>query len=93
MAGWRRIFSRKTGAQTKERDYQVAFKLYSVDGKRCAEVRVRRDGQAYFVEREWVEGTTFTDRRHGEEIGPFETPETAEFAAITRPWFRGDTLN
>ena len=57
-------------------------------------MRVRRDGRAYFVEREWVEGTTFKDRGRGEEIGPYETPEAAEAAAVGRPWFsRGENSN
>jgi hypothetical protein len=69
--------------------YQVtpAFCLYSVDGKRSVEVRERSDGRAYFVERAWVEGTTFRDLNPGEEIGPYETPEAAELTAISRPWF------
>ena len=73
-------------------DYQVAFCLYSKDGKREVEVRVQRDGRAYFVDREWVEGTTFKDRGRGEEIGPYETAEAAEGAAVVRPWFTGDGI-
>lgn len=87
MAWWHRLFSRKTGVDSECRDYRVPFTLYSKDGKRCAEVRERRDGRAYFVEREWVEGTTFKDRGRGEEIGPYETPEAAEAAAVARRWF------
>jgi hypothetical protein len=70
--------------------YEVPFRLYSKDGHKEIEVRVRRDGRAYFVEREWIEGTTFKDRGFGEEIGPFETPEAAEAAAVVRPWFLED---
>ena len=86
MAWWRRLFSRKIGA-TSYPEYEVAFSLYSADGKRSAEVRIRRDGKAYFVDRVWVEGTTFRDLSPGEEIGPYETPEAAEAAAVSRPWF------
>jgi hypothetical protein len=87
MAWWHRLFSRKTGMPSEYPEYRVAFCLYSADGKRSVEVRERRDGRAYFIERVWVEGTTFGDRRPGEEIGPYETPEAAEVAAVSRPWF------
>jgi hypothetical protein len=69
---------------------RVAFCLYSVDGKRGVEVRERSDGRAFFVEQVWVEGTTFKDRSPGEEIGPYETLEAAEAAAVSRPWFSGN---
>jgi hypothetical protein len=88
MAWWHRLFSQKAEVSSESPEYTVPFCLYSVDGKRCAEVRVRRDGRAYFVEREWVEGTTFKDRGRGEEIGPYETPEAAEAAAVAgSSWF------
>jgi len=75
-------------------EYRVAFSLYSKDGKRCSEVRERRNGTAYFVDRVWIEGTTFKDRGQGEEIGPYESPEAAEAAAVSRPWFNhGDSSN
>jgi hypothetical protein len=83
MEWWRRLFSRRAG---KRPEYRVAFCLYTADGKRSVEVRERRDGGAYYVERVWVEGTTFRDRT-GEEIGPYETPEAAEAAAVSRGWF------
>jgi hypothetical protein len=70
--------------------YVVPFRLYSEDGSRGVEVRVRRDGQSYFVEQERVEGTTYKNRGRGEEIGPFATPEAAEAAAVARPWFSGE---
>ncbi len=67
--------------------YTIAFCLYTFDAKRGAEVRVRSDGQAYFVELEWVEGTTFKVREPKEEIGPYKTVEEAEIVAVNRPWF------
>ncbi len=67
--------------------YSIAFCLYTFDGKRGAEVRERMDGQAYFVELEWVEGTIFKAREPKEEIGPYKTLEEAEIAAVNRPWF------
>ena len=89
MAWWHRLFSPKAGAPSESSDYKVPFRLYSADGKRGVEVRERRNGRAYFVEQEWVEGTTFKNRGRGEEIGPYETPEAAEAAAVARPWFSG----
>jgi hypothetical protein len=88
MAWWHRLFLGNK-APSGRPEYRVAFRLYSQDGKREIEVRERRDGRAYFVEREWVEGTTFKDRGSGEEIGPYQSPEAAEAAAIARPWFSG----
>jgi hypothetical protein len=87
MAWWHRLFSRKTGMSSDGPGYRVAFCLYSADGKRSVEVRERRDGRVYFVERVWVDGTTFKDRSPGEEIGPYETLEAAEAAAASSPWF------
>ena len=90
MAWWHQFFRTKVAGPSERPAYQVAFCLYSKDGKREVEVRVRRDGRAYFVDREWVEGTTFKDREGGEESGPYETAEVAEAAAVVRPWFIGD---
>jgi hypothetical protein len=65
----------------------VAFQLYSLDGKRCTEIREHRDGTAFFVDRELIEGTTLCDRGRGEEIGPFPSLKAARKAAQLRPWF------
>ena len=70
-------------------DYRVAFNLYNRDGSRGIEVRVRRDGLAYFVEQEWVEGMVWKDREGRPEVGPYASPEAAEAAAIVCPWFAG----
>ena len=85
MAWWHRIFRRATSSNSLE--YRVAFCLYSKDGKRCSEVRERRDGTAYYIDKVWVEGTTFKNREAGEEVGPYPSPEAAEVAAVARPWF------
>jgi hypothetical protein len=84
MAWWSRLFSRHASGSP---GYTVAFRLYSFDGKQCAEVRQRSGGRVYFVDRVWVEGETYRDRNPGQEIGPYETPEAAEAAAVSRPWF------
>jgi hypothetical protein len=74
MAWWHRLFSPKAGAPSENSEYKVAFCLYSVDGKRGVEVRSRSDGRACFVEREWVEGTTFEDRGTRRGNKPLRNP-------------------
>ena len=85
MAWWPRLF-RQT-APLNGLEYRVTLLLYSQDGRRCSEVRVRRDGTAFFVDRECTDGTTFEDCGRGEEIGPFPSPKAAKTAAQSRPWF------
>jgi hypothetical protein len=82
MAWWDKFFQTRRQAPST---YGAAFNLYCRDGKRGAEVRERRDGSWWFIDQEWVEGTTFKYR--GVEIGPFETSDAAEAAATTRDWF------
>jgi len=89
MAWWNRVFKRKAKSPLAGVEYRVAFNLYSEDGKRGVEVYEFRNGQAYFVEQEWVEGTTFRNRRPVEMKGPFVSPEDAERAAVATPWFCG----
>ena len=92
MAWWHRFFRPKSGPLSEDLGYRVAFSLYNRNGTRCAEVRERRDGTAYFVDREHVEGTTFRDVGAGEEIGPYHSIEAAEAAAVSRPWFNADPI-
>lgn len=94
MTWWERLLPKRAGAPAS--DYVVPFRLYSADGKKSAEVRVRRDGKAYFVEQERFDDDNckdhddnFKNRGLGEEIGPYETPELAEAAAVARAWFKG----
>jgi hypothetical protein len=70
-------------------EYRSAFKLYSEDGKRVADVLEFRNGETYLDEQEWVEGTTFRNRHAGSLIGPFASPADAENFIVARPWFRG----
>jgi hypothetical protein len=84
MAWWDVFFRARKRAPSA---YRVAFNLYSRDGKRGAEVRERRDGSWYFVDQEWVQGTTFKYRAMAEEIGPFESSSAAEAAVVVRHWF------
>jgi hypothetical protein len=87
MGWWRRFLLRRAIRRwPAEAAYAVPFRLYSKDGKRAVEVRVRRDGLAYFVDQELAEESTYRDRGD-DEIGPFDTPEAAEAAAIARRWF------
>lgn len=70
-------------------EYRSAFTLYSVDGKRAAEVLELRNGETYIDEQEWLEGTTFKNRHSGSLVGPFASPEDAEKFIVATSWFRG----
>ena len=70
-------------------EYRSAFTLYSVDGKRAAEVLEFRNGETYLDEQEWLEGMTFKNRHSGSLVGPFASPEDAERFIVATPWFRG----
>jgi hypothetical protein len=48
-----------------------------------------RNGETYLDEQEWVEGTTFKNRRSGRLVGPFSSPDEAERFIAATPWFRG----
>jgi hypothetical protein len=63
MAWWAKLFKRNADASLQGQIYRVAFTLYSVDGKRAAEVRSFQNGETYLAERDWVEGTTFKGPR------------------------------
>jgi hypothetical protein len=80
MTWWHRLFARKL-------EYTVAFQLYTEQATRGAEVRVRRNGKAYYVALEHVEGDKW--KTLGEEVGPYDSPEAAEVAAVNSPWFLG----
>jgi hypothetical protein len=67
----------------------VTCTLYSDDGKRAAEVREFSNGEAYLLESEWVEGTTFEDRHSGSLVGPFASPAHAERFIVATSWFNG----
>ena len=89
MNWWRQIFKRMVGARLRGLTYEVAFTLYSVDGKREVEVRAFDNGETYLVERELVEGTTFNDRHSDKMVGPFASPEAAEKFIVSTAWFCG----
>ena len=70
-------------------EYRSAFTLYSVDGKRAAEVLEFRNGETYLDEQEWFDGCTFKNRHCGSLVGPFASPEEAEKFIVATSWFRG----
>jgi hypothetical protein len=65
----------------------VQFQLYTVEATRGAEVRVHRNGQAYYIALEHTEGTIW--KPLGDEVGPYGSPEEAEIAAVNSEWFMG----
>jgi hypothetical protein len=69
--------------------YRVAFQLYTIDGKRLAEVRQFDNGEIYISEKEWIEGTTIKNRHSGRMVGPFASPEQAESFIVATDWFCG----
>lgn len=70
-------------------EYRSVFSLYSVDGKRTAEVLEFRNGETYLDEQEWLEGATFKNRHAGSLVGPFASLEDAEKFIVASSWFRG----
>lgn len=90
MTWWGRLFDWKARSPPLDGlEYQVAFNLYSEDGKREVEVREFSNGETYVVEREWIEGDTFEDRHGGSMVGPFASPTAAETFSIGTRWFTG----
>jgi hypothetical protein len=89
MVWWDRFLKRSAQSSLDGQEYRVACTLYSEDAKRVAEVREFRNGKTYLAEREWVEGTTFTDRHDGRLVGPFASPEKAERFIVATAWFCG----
>ena len=71
------------------KQYRVTQTLYTVDGKRAAEICRFRFGKTYVREQEWVEGTTFRDRHSGRLVGPFRSPQAAEDFIVATAWFSG----
>lgn len=88
MAWWERLLGRRK-ASIDGLEYRVEGILYSSDGKRAAEVREFANGEAYLLESEWVEGTTFQSRHSGRLVGPFPSPEQAEEFIVATSWFNG----
>ena len=70
-------------------EYRSAFKLYSLDGKRAADVLEFQNGETYIDELEWVEETTYKNRHSGSLVGPFASPEDAEKFIVATSWFNG----
>ncbi len=89
MVWWNKVFKRKIRSSLHRLEYEVAFKLYSEDGKREVEVREFSNGETYLVEREQVEEATFNDRHGGRMVGPFASPKHAEKFIVTTAWFCG----
>ena len=70
-------------------NYRVIKTLYNKDGKRAAELREFDNGEIYLDEKEWVEEQTFANRHGGRLVGPFNSPEDAEYFIVATEWFKG----
>ena len=88
MAWWTSLFAQKTPLSLNGMEFRTVFNLYSPDGRREAEVRELRTGEAYIVERERKGDGAFKDRHNGRMVGPFASPEDAEAFIIATRWFR-----
>lgn len=89
MAWWNRLFRKGPEASLYGQAVQVAFKLYSADGKREVEVCAFQNGKTYLAERELGVHGAFVDRHEGSLVGPFKSPEAAERFIIKTAWFEG----
>jgi len=76
-------------ASLQGQEYHSAFKLYSKDGERAADILEFQNGEIYIDEQEWVEGTTFKNRHSGRLVGPFASSAVAENFMVATPWFSG----
>lgn len=82
----RQFFRIKAKSLPRNVAFAVPFTLYSINAMRAVQVRVRRDGFAYFMPQVHVGDQKFEDL--GSEIGPFDTPEDAEQAAASGDWLK-----
>ena len=88
MRWWARLFGRRKGS-IDGMEYRVEKTLYSLDGKRAAEVREFSNGDVFLLESDWVEGVTFAPRHSGRLVGPFACPQKAEQFIVATSWFAG----
>lgn len=88
MTWWGKLFGRRKRS-LDGMEYRVEKTLYSLDGKRAAELREFSNGEVYLLESDWVEGTTFEPRHSGRLVGPFASPEKAERFIVATSWFTG----
>lgn len=68
MGWWKKLFGRASDKSLDGAMYQVAATLYSLDGKRSAEIRKFDNGQTYLLESERVDGTEFRQRHDGRPL-------------------------
>jgi hypothetical protein len=64
---------------------RTVSQIYTTDGERGAEVRVRKDGKYYYVPLENVGATDF--KVIPSRIALYQSKEGAESAAVNSPWF------
>jgi hypothetical protein len=91
MEWWQRLRGQDPEGSIAGKQYRVIKALYSIDGKRRADICKFRWGKTYLLESDWVEGTTFAPRHEGRMVGPFDSPLAAERFIVGTDWFCGRT--
>jgi hypothetical protein len=86
---WNKLLRRPGKSPLEGQEYRAVCSLFSLDGKRAADVCVFSNGETYLDEKNWVEGSTFKNRHSGALVGPFASPEDAERFIVATLWFRG----
>lgn len=89
MKWWNRLRGRTSNKPIAGELYRTTSTLYSLDGKRSAEIREFSHGDTYILESEWIEGTSFKARHDGSLVGPFVSPKRAEQFIVATDWFNG----
>ena len=90
MVWWKRLLGKEAKSPIAEMLYRSERTLYSLDGKRAADIMEFANGKIYIRESELAEGADFQDRHSGNVVGPFASPDDAERFIVATSWFKGE---